>query len=161
MKKAILALAVLCGIGLMATFLSCSVQNRLVYGDYYSQGEYIVECSNTDGWRNGHYLLSIYPSNRFELKEVSAGLGIRYTICSGKLQHQKGNIYVLNKIKVDYPYGVLGNPYYNDNNYRVTIKNDSTIILQKETRESILQLMPRDSIPEKSDDTKFGYGNNI
>lgn len=138
-------------------FLSCSVQNRLVYGDYYSQGEYIVECNNKDGWRDGHYLLTIYPSNTFELKEVSVGLGIRYTVCSGELQRQKGNVYVLNKIKVDYPYGVLGNPYYNDNNYRMTIKNDSTVILQKETWETVLQFIPRDSIPAEFDFKKYGY----
>lgn len=138
-------------------FISCSVHDRLAYGDYYSRGEYIVECSNTDGWRYGHYLLSIFPSNTFELKEVSVDLGMRYTICSGKLQRQRNNVYVLNKIKVDYPYGVLGNPYYNDNDYRITIKNKETIILRKGKWETPLLFIEPDCIPDEFDFKKYGY----
>ena len=40
-------------------FQSCSLPYSRVCGNYYSQGEYIVEQSNSDGWRRGHYLLTI------------------------------------------------------------------------------------------------------
>lgn len=147
-------IAVLFSIGL---FISCSTSNRLVYGNYYSQGDYIIECNNTDGWRYGHYLITIDSSNIFVLKEVSVGLGMRYTICSGYLQSQGPNIYALKKIKEDYPYGVLGNPIYNEDNYRITVKKNGAIVLQRKKWKTIMQFIPSDSIPKEFDFTKYGY----
>ena len=100
----------------MTLLISCSTSRHLIYGNYYSVGEYIVERNNIDGYRYGHYLLTIDSSNAFVLKEVSDGVGTRYTVCSGLLQCRGKNSYALNKIKKKYAYGVLGNPYYNDNN---------------------------------------------
>ena len=136
--------------------LSCSKHIYLVCGNYYSQGEYIVEKSNTDGWRQGHYLLSIDSLNAFELKEVSYGLGTFYTICSGYLQPLGRNSYKLKSIKKNYPYGAIGNPYYNNNNYRITIKSKDTIILQRGQWKTPLLFIERDSIPAEFDFKKYG-----
>ncbi len=138
-------------------FLSCSVHNRIVYGDYYSQGENIVECSNTDGWRNGHYLLTIDSLNTFVLKEVSVGCGMKYTVCSGYLRRRGTNSYFLEKSKEEYPYGVLGNPLYNENNYHITVRSNDTIILQRGSWETVLKLISHDSIPKDFDFSEYGY----
>lgn len=126
-----------------------------VQGNYYSQGDYIIECKNTDGWRDGHYLLTIDSSSSFVLKEVSVGVGTWYTICSGYLQSQGGNRYALNKVKEEYPYGVLGKPYYNDADYCITVKTNDTIILQRGQWETVLKLIPRDSVPKEFDFSRF------
>lgn len=80
-------------------FLSCTTTVPLVCGDYYSQGDYIIEQSNVDGWRNGHYLLTIGPSNTFVLKEASVDCGMKYTVCSGYLKRQGTNSFSLKKTK--------------------------------------------------------------
>lgn len=139
-------------------FLSCSTTStRLICGNYYSQGEYIIERSNKDGWEEGHYLLTIDSSNNFVLKKVSCMAGTLYSVCSGYLQQQGRATYALNNVKKDYPYGVLGNPYYNENKYRIIIKNNETIILRKGQWNTILKYITQDSIPESFDFTKFGY----
>lgn len=141
-------------------FQSCSPQKSIVCGNYYSQGEYIVEQSNPDGWRRGHYLLTIDSSNSFELKEVSQNTGTLYTICSGYMKQHGRDSYKLKKIKVDYPYGVLGNPYYNNNSYKITIKDKETIILRRGRWETSLQFVERDSVPSDFDFEKYGYDKN-
>lgn len=138
-------------------FQSCSLPYSLVTGNYYSQGEYIVEQSNSDGWRKGHYLLTIDSSNTFELKEVSYNTGGLYTICSGYLQRVGRNSFKLKKIKTNYSYGVLGNPYFNNTNYKITIKNKETIILRKGQWETPLLFTEPDSIPDEFDFKKYGY----
>ena len=139
------------------TFLSCSQPNVLVCGNYYSNGDYIVEQSNSDGWRRGHYLLSIDSANTFELKEVSCNTGTLYTVCSGLLLQTGHNSYKLKSVKANYPYGVLGNPYFNGNNYRITIKSLDTIILRKGQWKTTLLFIDRDSIPTEFDFRKYGY----
>ena len=138
-------------------FQSCSLPYSRVCGNYYSQGEYIVEQSNSDGWRRGHYLLTIDSLNAFELKEVSHNTGVLYTICSGHLQRLGRNSYKLKKIKTNYSYGILGNPYFNNNNYKITIKSRDTIILRKGQWETPLLFIERDSIPAEFDFKKYGY----
>lgn len=143
-------------------FLSCSTSTSMIYGNYYSQGEYIIENSNKDGWRRGHYLLTIDSSNTFVLKEVSYSVGSLYTVCSGYMLCQGRNIFELNKIKKDYPYGVCGNPYYNDDqDYKIIIRNNGTIILKKGKWNTILKFITQDSIPKEFDFTKFGYDETI
>ena len=142
----------------IVTLFSCSTPKSLVSGHYFSQGEYIIEHSNTDGWRQGHYLLTIDSSDTFVLKEVSVGLGMLYRVCSGHLQCQGVNTYSLEKIKVEYPYGALGNPYHIDDNYFITIKDRNTIILQKGRWKTTLKCIPQDSVPNEFDFTKYGYG---
>lgn len=138
-------------------FLSCSAPAPLVYGSYYSQGDNIIEQSNVDGWRNGHYLLTIDSLNTFVLKEVSVGCGMKYTVCSGYLRRRGTNSYLLEKSKEEYPYGVLGNPFYNENNYHITIRSNDTIILQRGSWETVLKLISHDSIPKDFDFSKYGY----
>lgn len=138
-------------------FLSCTTTVPLVCGDYYSQGDYIIEQSNVDGWRNGHYLLTIGPSNTFVLKEVSVDCEMKYTVCSGYLQRQGTNSFSLKKNKEEYPYGVLGNPFYNENEYQITIRGNDTIILQRDCWETVLKIIPHDSIPNDFDFSKYGY----
>ena len=138
-------------------FQSCSLSYSRVCGNYYSQGEYIVEQSNSDGWRRGHYLLTIDSLNAFELKEVSYNAGVLHTICSGQLQRLGRNSYKLEKIKTNYSYGILGNPYFNNNNYKITIKSRDTIILRRGQWETPLLFIERDSIPAEFDFKKYGY----
>lgn len=155
LKVHIVTLYFLC-LAFMTLLISCSTSRRLIYGNYYSVGDYIVERNNTDGWRYGHYLLTIDSSNAFVLKEVSDGVGTRYAICSGLLQCQGGNSYALKKNKKEYAYGVLGNPYYNDNEYRIVIEKNNTIVLMNGQWRTILRLIPNDSVPDRFDFTKFG-----
>lgn len=142
----------------ISCFLSCTAHAPLVCGNYYSQGDYIIERRNVDGWRKGHYLLTIDSSNTFVLKEVSAGCGMKYSVCSGHLKQRGPNSYSLNKIKEEYPFGVLGNPFYNENSYCVTIRSNDTVILQKGRWETVLILIPHDSIPKDFDFSEYGYG---
>ena len=137
--------------------LSCSSPNRVVYGNYFSQGEYIVECSNTDGWRLGHYLLTIDSAGTFELKEVSHGVGTLYTVCSGSLERHGRGSYKLKKAKVNYPYGVLGNPVFNNDDYEITVKDSGTIMLRRGGWKTPLVFIERDSIPAEFDFKRFGY----
>ena len=139
---------------------SCSIPNNIVCGNFYSQGDYIVDRRNSDGWRRGHYLLTIDSSNTFELKEVSYSMGTFYTVCSGYLQRLGHNSYKLKKIKVDYPYGALGNPYFNNNNYRITFKSKDTIILRSGRWKSTLLFIERDRVPTEFDFGKYGYHTN-
>lgn len=138
-------------------FHACSLPNNLVCGNYYSQGEYIVEQSNTDGWRRGHYLLTLDSLNTFELKEVSHNIGVLYTICSGYLQRTGRDSYKLNLIKTNYSYGSLGNPYFNNNNYKIIIKSSDTIILRRGPWETPLLFIERNNIPAEFDFEKYGY----
>ena len=154
-----------CIVALMAlvTGVSCTAPHPIAYGNYYSQGDYIIESKHADGWRSGHYLLTIDSTNAFVLKEASRMAGNRYTVCQGRLQRQGRNTYRLDKVKVDYPYAVLGNPLYNDDNIRLTVQDDGTIILQnaknKGRWKTVMKPLPQDSVPQEFDFTKYGYVN--
>lgn len=138
-------------------YLSCSAQSCSICGNYFSQGDYIIERRNVDGWREGHYLLTIDTSDTFVLKEVSVQVGMIYRVCSGYLQRRGQNSYYLYKVKKDYPYGALGNPRHIEDEYNITIKNNDTIILQNGQWETIMKRIPQDSIPKDFDFTQYGY----
>lgn len=146
---------------LIVLAISCSVPQKPFCGNYYSEGKYIMERNNVDGRRQGHYLLTIDSLNAFELKEVSHGMGVLYTVCSGYLQQKGRNSYKLKKRKADYPYGALGNPYYNDAVYQITIISKDTIILKKGRWKTTLLNIDQDSIPLEFDFKKFGYDSTL
>lgn len=139
-----------------ATFFSCST-HPLKSGNYLSVGDYIRESTHSDVWRNGHYLLTIDSLNRFVLKEVSVKLGRYYSVCSGYLNYKGRNTYTLNKIKKEYPYGQLGLPYYNEDDYNIIIKNDEIVILKNGRWKTIMKKVCQDSIPKEFDFTKIEY----
>lgn len=141
----------------MGFLIACASTDRVRCGSYYSLGDCIVECENHDGWRSGHYLLTIFPFNRFELKEVSCTCGTFYYVCSGNLKHTGKDRYNLDNIPINYSYGVLGNPSYNNRNYTITIKSKDTIILCHNQWETTLVSIVQDSIPEEFDFSKYGY----
>ena len=140
-------------------YLPCSAQSCSKCGNYISQGDFIIERKNVDGWREGHYLLTIDTSDIFVLKEVSVKVGVILRVCSGNLQGHGQNSYFLYKVKKDYPYGALGNPRHIDDEYHITIKNNDTIILQNGQWETIMKRIPQDSIPKDFDFTQYGYDN--
>ena len=119
----------------------------------------IIFCAIYDGEVSVVKQFSSFTPDLRDMCQYIKGEGVATVAMerTGHLQRFGRNSYKLKNNKTNYSYGSLGNPYFNNNSYKITIKSRDTVILQKGQWETPLLFIERDSIPAEFDFKKYGY----